>query len=69
VIVRAVGTIAHICVLIAASGFITIVNAARYPARDFGFIVAIKNDFTNNERNENLGRVYFPASIKPLIPI
>jgi len=31
-------------------------------------IVAIKNDFTNNERNENLGRVYFPASIKPLIP-
>ena len=68
-IVRAVGTIAHICVLIATSGFITIVNAARYPARDFGFIVAIKNDFKNKELNENLGWVYFPASIRPLMPI
>jgi hypothetical protein len=69
VIVRAVGTITHICVLIATSGFITIVNAARYPARDFGFIVAIKNDFKNKERNENLGLVYFTVSIRPLMPI
>jgi hypothetical protein len=45
------------------------VNAARYPARDFGFIIAIANDLTNKDRNENLGWVYFPASIKPLIPI
>ena len=66
---RAVGTITHICVLIATSGFIIIVNAARYPARDFGLIVAIRNDFTNNEPNENSRLAYLPASIKPLNPI
>ena len=63
---RAVGTITHICVLIATSGFIIIVNAARYPARDFGLIVAIRNDFTNNELNENSRFTYLPASIKPV---